>query len=367
MRSRISMAFYLSFLWISILLVPASYAQKMTHIVQKGDTLWDICEEYYGDPDLWPKLWQMNPFITNPHLLKPGDVITLFEKEMLKKLPKTKKPEIQAVEKEKGPNAIDLSMLIDLSKRGFLSSTPIEPHGQLFATKNDKLIIQKNDTAYLVIKKPGIKKGDMFLAGEVIGPLKDPVSSDKKWYLFSLHGRILIEDPVGLEFGRRDDLIDKKDTYQVKIINSFKPITVGDIIVPAEPVSDCVLPASFQEPVLANIVATEEQRELIGKNDIVYINQGRNQSIQRGNLLEIVKPHYAKNPTPTNKKFTKPNFMVLPDVPLGLCLVIDTRPDSATAVVLTINEPFVLGTYVKNQSWDDHQDLLLGIKTCTLN
>ena len=52
-------------------------AQPLTHTVEKGDTLWDICEKYYGNEELWPKLWQMNPFITNPHLLKPGDVAVL--------------------------------------------------------------------------------------------------------------------------------------------------------------------------------------------------------------------------------------------------------------------------------------------------
>ncbi|MFH1490667.1 MAG: LysM domain-containing protein, partial [Pseudomonadota bacterium] len=62
------------------LLIPLSSikAQQLTHKVEKGDTLWSICEKYYGDADLWPKLWQMNPFITNPHFLNPGDVITLI-------------------------------------------------------------------------------------------------------------------------------------------------------------------------------------------------------------------------------------------------------------------------------------------------
>ena len=79
------------------------FAQKLTHTVQKGDTLWDICEKYYGDPDLWPKLWQMNPFVTNPHLLHPGDVITLFEKEPVKEVkhpakePPVKEPEPEHV------------------------------------------------------------------------------------------------------------------------------------------------------------------------------------------------------------------------------------------------------------------------------
>jgi len=60
-------------------------AQELNYKVEQGDTLWSICEKYYGNPDVWPKLWEMNPFITNPHLLKPGDVVKLMDREEMKK------------------------------------------------------------------------------------------------------------------------------------------------------------------------------------------------------------------------------------------------------------------------------------------
>ncbi|HSG52790.1 MAG TPA: LysM domain-containing protein, partial [Rheinheimera sp.] len=50
---------------------PASY------VVKKGDTLWDISAMYLNEPWLWPQLWQMNPQIDNPHLIYPGDTLTL--------------------------------------------------------------------------------------------------------------------------------------------------------------------------------------------------------------------------------------------------------------------------------------------------
>lgn len=365
MRSRIMTVFGLSLLVTFILLAPNIYAQKMTYTVQKGDTLWDICEKYYGDSDLWPKLWQMNPFITNPHLLKPGDVITLFERAELERPPKP----IQA-EKEQPVqvnNGIDLAMLTDLNPKGYLSSKPIESYGKLFAANEGKMVLFTGDTAYLVIKQPDIKKGDEFIVGRAFGPLKDPVSGKKKWYLFSVHGRISVEGQTGLEFDSRNELVDKKDTYQAKILSSFKAMSVDDIIVPPESLANCIKPASFQEPILANIVAAEGRRTLIGKHDIVYINQGRDQSIQRGNLFEIVKTNYAKNPSPDSSQFFRKNFMVLPDIPIGYCLVIDTRSDTSTAVVLSIREPFVLGTYIKSRAWNDHPELLSGIQTCTLD
>ena len=37
------------------------------YTVVKGDTLWDICDFYFRDPRQWPRIWALNPHVTNPH------------------------------------------------------------------------------------------------------------------------------------------------------------------------------------------------------------------------------------------------------------------------------------------------------------
>ncbi len=57
--------------------IPVNPRHPDRYVVESGDTLWDISALFLQDPWYWPEIWQVNPQVANPHLIFPGDILSL--------------------------------------------------------------------------------------------------------------------------------------------------------------------------------------------------------------------------------------------------------------------------------------------------
>ncbi|HEX6199933.1 MAG TPA: LysM peptidoglycan-binding domain-containing protein [Thermoanaerobaculia bacterium] len=57
---------------------PESFPEGATvYTIVRGDTLWDLAARFYGDPYLWPQLWEQNRYILDAHWIYPGDPLLI--------------------------------------------------------------------------------------------------------------------------------------------------------------------------------------------------------------------------------------------------------------------------------------------------
>ena len=362
MNSRQGRMVIIAFLFMfigSLIVEPVTLqAQPRTHIVKDGDTLWDICQKYYGDPDLWPKLWQMNPFVTNPHFLRPGDVITLFEGEPVKK-----KKEVTPAERQVPViTGFDISKMTNTGALGYFSLKELDPLGHLISSDSKKLILSNGDKVYASFKHPeNISEGDVFSIAHQSLRIDHPLSGKPHGYNIRIRGKLVVRSAI------------KKSFFESEITETFADIHVGDALIPFEPVSPCLQPIPTDKDLMACIVSTKDQKKLIGNYSVVYIDRGLNHGVRRGNLFSVSRVIKIDDPDFKVTDFRhyfdypdNPKKMKLDDIVLGHVIIVEARPNTSTALVLSTKETFEKGTILRGLSWIDPPESMSVIPTCTI-
>jgi LysM repeat protein len=323
--------------------VAHSNAQPTYHIVQPGDTLWDICEHYYGDSELWPKLWEMNPFVTNPHLLKPGDKIRLLEGYPLKTAgphPEPETSQLKQPEEPKGVPGVEVSGLCNVASAGYLSSTPVAPIGRVISAVTSRIILAEGDTIFVDLpQQEAVEPGSAFMAFKSSSALSDPLTGRLVGYLIRYGGKVSIKERA------------EGTVYKAKVIESYTEFRVGDLLIPVEPITSCVQVFPTDPAVATHIVAVQDQKLIIGQFSVVYLPKGFNDGVRRGNVFRIMKKLESVGAP-------------VPDVVEGHLIVIEARPDSATGVVISLARNLANGAPVQGAEWAEVPDLLSILPQC---
>ncbi|MDF4534205.1 LysM peptidoglycan-binding domain-containing protein, partial [Vibrio parahaemolyticus] len=124
-----------------------------TYTVVKGDTLWDISALYLDSPWLWPRLWQVNPEIDNPHLIYPGDKLTLFWRDgqpVLSLKPMRKlSPQVRVLEKQAVPTVQEGLVLPYLQSDRLMAKTALQGSVRVIGSSEGRQYLTKQDQLYI--------------------------------------------------------------------------------------------------------------------------------------------------------------------------------------------------------------------------
>jgi len=305
----------------------AANMEMMEHKVVKGDTLWDISGKELKDPFLWPKIWEENKWIKDPHWIYPGQIIKipiyLLKKEVKDSFPQDvsepdREPELVKEDtlmketKEIKKPLVNKNIVIE---SGFLAED-IFPIGKIVDSPSEQTLFGNQDMVYVDIKKP-IQKGEKFYIVKPVGPIIHPITGKSVGYIIKINGIAEI-------------MKDRTGDVMAKIVKCFREISVEDALIPYYEVEVPMTTGKFRNPDFNGMILAAISENLYNTMlDIVYIDKGCKDGIEIGDKFRTysVDTRAIQN---------------------GVIQVIGCRDHTATAIIESSTSPISPGNIYSN-------------------
>lgn len=261
-----------------------------TYIVKKGDTLWDISAVFLDLPWLWPKLWRLNPEIDNPHLIYPGDQISLVYDEngepMLVMGTADGKPVYHLSPKIRQQKKTDTEIkLLPLE-----IVAPYIKYDHLFSAE------QLNEFPHVIGNNEGYRSG---VDGFLVYVSKELTLS--KTYAIYNKGDAVIDPETNESLGFYVHLVATGQAINVGNMKNNEPATLkvstskrelrsGDYVVPVH--EGQMLPSIFtmqaaDKSMQGSIIKAVNKGREFGKLEVVLLNRGLEHQVSIGDVMSI--------------------------------------------------------------------------------
>ena len=298
-----------------------------TYIVVKGDTLWDISTKFLRDPWYWPEIWYENPQIENPHLIFPGDVITLYYVGGKPRLAVNGGPRVEGLPSNKLQPQVrsepitgdDLVIPIQsiqsfLIRPDVLDKKTIDDAPYIFGTQEGRLIYGSGYTVY-AHDMPDAKVGEQYDVYHPSRELRDPETGES----------------LGFEtlFAGTAEVTRSGDPATLLLKNMLREGLPRDILLPVDRVdqdSD-FYPHAPDEGTEGKIVALHKALVQVGQYQVAVIDLGLKDNIEKGHVFvvyqrgSIIREGGGKTTQlPHERSGLMMIFRVLDDVSYGLIM-----------------------------------------------
>lgn len=305
-------------------LVAFAQGEIQTYVIKKGDTLWGISQRFLKDPYYWPSLWSNNPDLTNPHLIYPGQEITIYDGRV--QLVPVAETAAATTEPAPLPEPAEATTItIQRGGRGFVSEEEFNAAGTLVDTTDNRLLIGSGESVFLDIKNlESVQPGDLYSLFSPGEPVIHPQTNRKVGYLVEDIGTVRI-------------VAVNEEVATGEIDKAYQEIERGARLRPYQPAPASIELKRASSALTGTLIEAHDGKLALSQYDIVYLDLGSEDGLQVGNLLNISRPRDA------SALGLNTSGLKLPDVLLGAAVVIETHPRTASALVLKIAEPLYRG------------------------
>ena len=335
---------FLGLVFASLLATPALASEIAlnpnhpdSYVVVKGDTLWDISGRFLSKPWLWPEVWQVNPQIANPHLIYPGDVISLVYVNGKPQLRVNRGHETIKLSPTAREERIDRAIPaipIDAIKQ-FLTQPLVVDEGELEAapyvvdSADEHLVAGAGNRVYVRgITDTTIGRYNLYKPGD---KLIDPDTNE----MLGVQA-IYLGEATMQKFGDPATATLERTTREIGIGDRLKAIGEDEI-------HASFLPHPPSGDVKGRILTVLDGVSQIGKYQIISINRGTREGMEVGHVLRIHQAGEAVK----DKVTAAPNDMVtLPDEEAGLVMLFRTFEKVSFGLVMEATRPIHVLDYV---------------------
>ena len=319
---------------------PIRIDSPQNYTVQKGDTLWDISNTFLNNPWLWPEIWHANPQIHNPHLIFPGDVVSLIYIDGRPRLTVMSRgdsgrnvkltPKIRTLPVDSAIPAIPLSAIRSYLKysRIINNLAELEQAPYVFASKDGRKASVEGDQVYARGHLAG--QGARYEAFREGQSLVDPDSGENLGY-------------IGQKLATLDVVKINNDVSILTIKSSQTEIKPGDRLLQEDDfnLTPTFFPRAPDTPVEGKIIANINNTKKTVRFDTVVINRGQRESLKQGDILAIYRHSQVMD------QFSK-ELVVLPPERVGLLMIYRPYEKLSYGIVLSASQDIELGDSLKS-------------------
>ena len=305
------------------------------YTVKTGDTLWDISEFFLRDPWLWPEIWYVNPQIRNPHLIYPGDIISLVYIDGRPRLTLQRgrdvklSPEVKVLPHADPIPALPLDIINNfLSRNRVVSQEEIDGSPYVVAGYEKRLLSGSGDNFYARGQFDDTSAYGLYRIGE---PYVDPETNEQLGIRAQDVGSAKLKTVEG-------------DIGTLLATRAVEEVRVGERLLPHEErrLESIFYPSAPENNVEGVIMAVEGGISQVGHLDVVAINRGEREGLAQGNVLAIFKRGETITDKVAKEKITLPNERA------GLLMIFRTFEKMSYGLVLNAERPLAVNDIVKN-------------------